>query len=89
MAVRIRKNVYSLPAGDTTLDWYNKAVKELLSRPTSNPTSWRYMAGIHGSPDTPPAGADPYWNVCQHGTWYFLPWHRAYIAMFEALLASE
>jgi tyrosinase len=77
-----------LPAGDTTLDWYNKAVKELLSRPTSNPTSWRYMAGIHGSPDTPPAGADPYWNVCQHGTWYFLPWHRAYIAMFEAVVAD-
>jgi tyrosinase len=88
MAVRVRKSVYSLPAGDTTLDWYNKAVKELLNRPITNPTSWRYMAGIHGASFTPPAGAAAYWNVCQHGTWYFLPWHRAYITMFEAVVAD-
>src|SRR5579862_2941122 len=90
MAVRVRKSVYSLPAGDTTLDWYNKAVKELLSRPISNPTSWRYMAGVHGAPSSEarPSGAAAYWDVCQHGTWYFLPWHRAYITMFEAVVAD-
>ena len=90
MAVRVRKSVYALPAGDTTLDWYNKAVKELLSRPISNPTSWRYMAGVHGAPSsvTRPSGAAAYWDVCQHGTWYFLPWHRAYITMFEAVVAD-
>ena len=90
MAARVRKSVYSLPAGDTTLDWYNKAVKELLSRDIANPTSWRYMAAVHGldSRVPRPASATGYWDACQHGTWYFLPWHRAYITMFEAVVAD-
>jgi tyrosinase len=25
-----------------------------------------------------------YWKQCQHGTWYFLPWHRGYTLAFEA-----
>jgi len=27
-----------------------------------------------------------FWNQCQHGSWYFLPWHRAYLAAFEAIV---
>ncbi|HEY5289116.1 MAG TPA: tyrosinase family protein [Caulobacteraceae bacterium] len=90
MAVRVRKSVYALPAGDTTLDWYNKAVKELLSRPIANPTSWRYMAGVHGarSSVTRPTGASTYWDKCQHSCWYFFPWHRGYITAFEAVVAD-
>jgi tyrosinase len=90
MAVRVRKSVYALPAGDVTLDWYNKAVKELLSRPIDNPTSWRYMAGVHGARTsvTRPSGAASFWDACQHQNWFFLPWHRAYIAMFEAVVAD-
>ncbi len=91
MSVRVRKSVYALPAGDATLDWYNKAVKDLLSRPVSDPTSWRYMAGVHGARAsvTRPSGAAGYWDACQHQSWYFLPWHRAYIAMFEAVVAAS
>lgn len=90
MAVRVRKSVYSLPAGDTTLDWYNKAVEELLNRPISDPTSWRYMAGVHGAwaSVTRPPGAAAFWDACQHQTWYFFPWHRAYVVMFEAIVAD-
>ena len=37
-----------------------------------------------------PFPADPtqpgFWNQCQHGSWYFLPWHRAYLGAFEAIL---
>jgi tyrosinase len=90
MAVRVRNSVYSLPAGDTTLDWYNKAVKELIGRPITNPTSWRYMAGVHGALTsvTRPSGAAAFWDTCQHQTWFFFPWHRAYVTMFEAVVAD-
>ena len=33
-----------------------------------------------------PAGAD--WNQCQHGTWFFLPWHRMYIWFFEKIVRA-
>ena len=47
MAVRIRKSVWSLAQGDPTLSWYRKAVEELLKRPATDPTSWRYLAAVH------------------------------------------
>jgi tyrosinase len=31
----------------------------------------------------------PYGNQCQHGSWYFLPWHRGYLAAFEAIVAAK
>ncbi|MBN3815973.1 tyrosinase family protein [Paraburkholderia sp. Se-20369] len=30
-----------------------------------------------------------YWNQCQHGSWYFLPWHRGYLMALEAQLRSD
>ena len=27
-------------------------------------------------------------NQCQHSTWFFLPWHRGYLAAFEAIVAD-
>jgi len=50
MAVAIRRSVWSLPPGDQTLDWYRKAVAELITRPPSDPSSWRYLAAVHGVP---------------------------------------
>ncbi len=84
----MRKNVWSLPAGDATLDWYRRAIEVLLARKPDDPTSWTYMAGVHGAYTAPPSGADPFWNQCQHQSWYFLPWHRAYITCLEAVVAG-
>jgi tyrosinase len=28
------------------------------------------------------------WDQCQHAGWYFLPWHRGYVAAFEAIVAQ-
>lgn len=41
--------------------------------------------------DALPAGdeAEQMWNQCEHGTWYFLPWHRGYVAAFEAIVAQK
>ena len=92
-----RKNVYKLPAGDTTLLWYSRAVIEMKRRATTNPTSWNYQAAMHGFRANLPLwqGAGPFpgqaeqnqfWNQCQHQTWFFLPWHRMYLAFFEEIV---
>lgn len=86
---RIRRSVYDLPAGDDTLDWYRRAVDALRREPTSRPTSWNFMGAVHGTPRGLPPEPDfpTSWDRCQHRTWFFLPWHRGYIAAFEAVIA--
>lgn len=85
----IRRNVWQLgtaakPWHDTLL-WYARAVRVMQARPLSDPTSWRYQAAIHGLAGmVPPTGAP--WNECQHSTWFFLPWHRMYLAQFELIV---
>jgi tyrosinase len=94
--VRVRKDVYKLPRGDKTLEWYGKAVAEMQKRKIKDPTSWRYQAAIHGypPPEAPavpaaqlPSAADraKFWNQCQHGSWFFQPWHRGYLIYFERI----
>ncbi len=86
---------------DPTLLWYARGVGILKSRPITDKTSWLFLAGIHGfdpniwgsdgflgAGDPLPSNADQntYWNQCQHQTWYFLPWHRGYLASLEAIV---
>ena len=44
MAVRIRRNAGTLATWDPILEWYAKAVREMQSRPITDPASWRYQA---------------------------------------------
>jgi tyrosinase len=102
-AIRVRKNVLTLPAGDPTLAQYSAAVASMLAKPLNEPTGWRYQAAIHGYPDdnaddplSTPGDAYPtpqqilqFWRQCQHGSWYFLPWHRMYLYHFESMVAAE
>lgn len=98
---RVRKDVWQLPAGDKTLFWYGEAIRELQTRSITDITSWWSLAAMHGidrqlwidlgylkASVTLPFDPDAvgFWNQCQHGSWYFLPWHRAYLAAFEAIL---
>jgi tyrosinase len=97
-----RLDVWKLGAGwsDNTL-WYAKAVAEMKRRPIADRTSWRFLAGMHGIEeqlwraftyikvnDVMPSAADQkvFWRQCQHQTWFFLPWHRGYLAAFEAIV---
>lgn len=97
--VRIRESVWSLPQWDDTLLWYARAVKEMWNRPLNDPTSWRYQAAVHGydasNPwlqaleqpgEQHPTNELDVWSQCQHGSWYFLPWHRGYLGCFEAIV---
>jgi tyrosinase len=97
-----RKNVWELGSewADPIL-WYARGVKAIKARPLNEGTSWRFYGAIHGifpplwqkygylsSTDTLPSKTDidTYWNQCQHGSWYFLPWHRGYLIAFEAII---
>jgi tyrosinase len=91
MAPRTRRNVWTLSEDDDTLVWYRQAVGELINnRDISDPSSWIYMAAVHGTPPgiTPPPGSSQFWDQCQHQSWFFLPWHRGYLAAFEAVVAK-
>jgi hypothetical protein len=62
-----------------------KGVQTMQSRPATDPTSWLYQANMHGTYDTPALQA---WNSCQHGTYFFLSWHRMYLYYFERILRA-
>lgn len=93
MATRTRRDVWQVPEWDDVLIWYARAVREMQTRPLSDPTSWRYQAAIHefngdADPSEIPADAQRFWDQCQHGTWFFLPWHRWYLYYFEQIVAK-
>jgi tyrosinase len=84
MRLHVRKDVWGLRDSDRTAFWYGEAVRVMKARPASDPTSWTYQAAMHGTYDPTPPGAQ--WNLCQHGSWHFLPWHRWYLYYFEAIV---
>jgi tyrosinase len=81
----VRRNVWTLPSGDTTIADYAKAVAIMKSRNASDPTSWTYQAAMHGTHATQ---TKPLWNGCQHGSWWFLPWHRMFLYYFERIVRA-
>lgn len=92
--VRVREDVWALSAISTwhpTLLWYARAVAALKGRdvsPFGDPRCWRHLAETHGQGEaTRPPGA--LWNQCEHLTWHFLPWHRAYLHHFEKIVRDE
>ncbi|MGJ4944712.1 tyrosinase family protein [Bradyrhizobium sp. HKCCYLS1011] len=97
-----RKNVWQLGDtwADPIL-WYARGVKAMKARALNDPTGWRFFGAIHGidrtlwtrlgylsEQDHMPSKHDlqTYWNQCQHGSWYFLPWHRGYLLALEAVI---
>jgi tyrosinase len=54
----------------------------------TNPLGWRFLAAIHGraGADGNPDTSQKLWSNCQHGSWYFLAWHRMYLMAFELIV---
>nr|WP_295922845.1 tyrosinase family protein [uncultured Dyadobacter sp.] len=53
---------------------------------------WGFITSPPKVPTTPlpdQAALDLYWNQCQHGSWYFLPWHRGYLMSLEIQLRQD
>jgi tyrosinase len=94
--VRVRQDVWTLSATSTwhpTLLWYARGVRALQARNGSDfrdPRCWRHLAETHGTDvdrSAWPSGAR--WKQCEHFTWHFLPWHRAYLHHFERVMREE
>jgi tyrosinase len=90
-AARIRRDAWRLSVPNVwhpTLLHYARAVARLQTLDVGNfadPRSWRHLAAIHGAAAGGwPPGAR--WNECEHGSWYFLPWHRVYLHHFEKIV---
>ncbi|MBV8298056.1 MAG: tyrosinase family protein [Candidatus Eremiobacteraeota bacterium] len=78
---------------------YAQGVAGMKARALATPTSWRFYGAIHGfdpdlwqqlgyfDPNEPQPSDDliaQFWKQCQHGSWYFEPWHRGYLIAIEA-----
>lgn len=79
-----RMDVGSLTATSSQIVSYAKAVTAMKALPSSDPRSWAYQAGIHGS--LTPCPCPTSWNTCEHGTAYFWSWHRMYLYYFEKIV---
>jgi tyrosinase len=77
---------------------YAQGVAGMQARALAEPTAWRFYGAIHGidfglwqqlgyydgqEPLPSQQLQDEFWNQCQHGSWYFLPWHRGYLIALE------
>jgi tyrosinase len=67
-----RRNIANLPANDPIIETYKQAVAAMKALPSSDGRNWNRQADIHN-------------NKCPHRNWWFLPWHRAYLANFESI----
>lgn len=78
--VGIRKNVMSSAAKDDlkVLAMGVDAMKKLFKSNPSDPRGWALQAFIHGNCTN--------FTSCQHGNWYFPPWHRSFVYYFEQLI---
>jgi tyrosinase len=78
---------------------YQKGVAAMRAYdpPDTNPAtrpddkrSWQYLAAVHGRAIDGKRGAldksDPLWSQCQHGSWFFFPWHRMYLLTLESFI---
>lgn len=70
-----RQTLKGMALNDPIISAWREGVQKLKNLPASDPFNWNNLAGIHGTA----AG----FNKCPHGNWYFLPWHRGYLTMYE------
>ncbi len=81
-----RRNLSGMAWNDPDIASYREAVGIMKAKPDSDPFSWVSVASYHGFYDPNTGNGD--YKYCPHGDWYFLPWHRAYVVMYEKLVRS-
>jgi tyrosinase len=72
-APKLRRSLHGMAPNDPILQTWRDGVR--LLKAASGNVSWASFAAIHGNADN--------FNLCPHGNWFFLPWHRAYILSYE------
>src|SRR5262249_50914262 len=79
-AVRMRKDVSQLTATSPDIQAMKTAVGKMKAGlGDGDRRNWRAQAQVHG---TFTGG----FTHCQHGNWFFLPWHRGYLYFFEEII---
>ena len=76
-ALPTRKTLNGMPLDDPDLSAYRDFVGIMQGYDQSKPLSWLGYSLQHGNYDT------GRYKYCPHGDWYFLPWHREYVVMYE------
>ncbi len=71
----LRQSLANLQLNDPVLQAWRDGVAQLKAKSSSDHISWASFAAIHGNASN--------FNLCPHGNWYFLPWHRAFLLMYE------
>ena len=70
--LRVRRDVNDPQHGPDAVVAYRDAVAAMRALPSNDFRSWVNQSDIHT-------------QHCPHGNWYFLPWHRGYLAAFEEI----
>jgi tyrosinase len=85
--ISIRPNIYSLdPAGPEVASLRRgvATMMQISQDDPDDPRGWTFQANIHGAPVGVPLKSA--WRQCQHGSYFFFPWHRIYLYWFERIL---
>jgi tyrosinase len=98
----MRRNVNTLEPDDTTLQSYATAITNMKALPATDGRSWLSQAYTHGAFDDAIIDAfeesgmtveafialitERAWRTCEHGNWFFWPWHRMYLYWFEQIV---
>lgn len=85
------------PISDPTSWWFYAAIHGQYltdyfgagSAPTGYP-NWKQIESIPAAAQLDSLPTQPqmelFWDQCQHGTWFFPPWHRGYLMALENIL---
>jgi tyrosinase len=76
----VRRSLQGLSWNDPIVATYRDGVGIMKRMAGSEKFSWVAMSEIHGNLEG--------YRYCPHGDWYFLPWHRAYVAMYERVIRN-
>lgn len=73
--LRVRRSVNTMALDDPDLETYRDFVGIMRAKSSAELLSWVGFANQHGNTED--------FKYCPHGDWYFLPWHRAFVQMYE------
>lgn len=72
----MRRSLHGMALDDPDLAAYRDFVGLMLAKDQNDPVSWLQYSLMHGR-----YGGN--YRYCPHGDWYFLPWHREFVLMYE------
>jgi tyrosinase len=71
-----RRSLHGMALDDPDLAAYRDFVGLMQAKDQNDPVSWLQYSLMHGR-----YGGG--YRYCPHGDWYFLPWHREFVLMYE------